>query len=71
MTTTIYNNSSFSDSPYGLKLQQTFSSAGTFSVTGIPTNILRVYAVVIGGGGAGATATTGGAGGNGILYLYY
>jgi len=79
MSATIYSNSSFSDTPYGLKLQQTISATGTSSVT-IPTGINRVYAIVIGGGGAGSTQTTGGggggsgggvAGGAGILYLFY
>jgi len=81
MSATIYSNSSFSDTPYGLKLQQTISATGTSSVT-IPTGINRVYAIVIGGGGAGSTQTTGGGGGGGgantggiggagILYLFY
>lgn len=51
MSTTIYNNSSFTDTPYGLELQQTITSSG--SVT-IPSNIKRVFAVCIGGGGSGA-----------------
>jgi hypothetical protein len=62
MSASIYSNSSFTDSPYGLKLQQTFTTSG--SVT-IPTGINRVYAIVIGGGGAGSTQTTGGGGGGG------
>ena len=64
MSASIYSNSSFTDSPYGLKLQQTITATGTTSVT-IPTGIRRVYAIVIGGGGAGSTQTTGGGGGGG------
>ena len=52
MSATIYSNSSFTDTPYGLKLQQTITATGTTSVT-IPTGINRVYAIVIGGGGGG------------------
>ena len=62
----IYNNSSFTDSPYGLKLQQTITATGTSSVT-IPSNIKRVYAIVIGGGGSGGSSrviqNSGGGGG--------
>jgi branched-subunit amino acid ABC-type transport system permease component len=54
MSATIYSNSSFTDTPYGLKLQQTISATGTSSVTGIPAGVNRVYAIVIGGGGGGA-----------------
>ena len=57
MTVSIYNNSSFTDTPYGLQLRQTFATAGTFSVTGIPAGTNRIYAVVIGGGGAGSAGT--------------
>ena len=64
MSVSIYNNPTFTDSPYGFKLQQSFSTAGTFSVT-IPTGIQRVYAIVIGGGGAGASVASGGVGGGG------
>ena len=81
MSATIYSNSSFTDSPYGLKLQRTITATGTTSITDIPAGIQRVYAIVIGGGGAGSTQTTGGggggggvtggAGGAGILYLFY
>jgi len=53
MATNFYNNPSFSESPYGLKLQQTITSSG--SVTGIPSSVKRVYAVCIGGGGGGGT----------------
>jgi hypothetical protein len=53
----IYNNSSFTDSPYGLKLQQTITATGTSSVN-IPAGINRVYAIVIGGGGAGSSSAT-------------
>jgi len=65
MTTTIYSNPFFSDTPYGLKLQQTITTVGTSSVT-IPSNIKRVYAVCIGGGGSGgSTIACGGGGGAG------
>ena len=63
MSATINTNSSFSDVPLGLKLQQTITSTG--SVT-IPDNINRVYAVCIGGGGSGgSSAKVGGGGGAG------
>ena len=52
MSVSIYSNPSFSDTPYGLTLQQTITSSG--SVT-IPSNVKRVYAVCIGGGGGGGT----------------
>ena len=61
MGVNIYQNPLFSDTPFGLKLQQTITSSG--SVT-IPSNIKRVYAVVIGGGGGGG-AGTGASGGGG------
>jgi hypothetical protein len=64
MSVSIYSNSSFTDTPYGLKLQQTFSATGTSSVT-IPAGIQRIYAVCIGGGGAGASNSTGAASGGG------
>ena len=57
MTTTFYSNPSFSDAPYGLKLQQTITSSG--SVT-IPSNIKRVYAICIGGGGSGGSSVQAG-----------
>ena len=64
MSATINTNSSFSDVPLGLKLQQTITSSG--SVT-IPAAIKRVYAVCSAGGGGGGSSTTysggGGAGG--------
>ena len=56
MSASIYSNSSFTDSPYGLTLRQTITATGTTTVTGIPDEIHRVYAVVIGGGGAGRPA---------------
>ena len=62
MSVSIYSNSSFSDSPYGLKLQQTLTTSG--SVT-IPDNIRRVYAICIGGGGSGGSNGAGGGGGAG------
>jgi len=81
MSATINTNSSFSDVPLGLKLQQTITSPG--SVT-IPSNIHRVYAVCIGGGGSGGSSAQAGGGGgggsgggatgnggNGILYIFY
>lgn len=52
MPTTIYDNADFSDTPFGLKLQQTITSSGAVSV---PSNVKRVYAVCIGGGGGGGT----------------
>ena len=65
MSANIYNNPSFSDTPFGLKLQQTITSSG--SVT-IPSNIKRVYAVCIGGGGSGgSSAQAGGGGGAGAF----
>ena len=66
MSATIYSNSQFTDSPYGLKLQRTITATGTTSITDIPAGIQRVYAIVIGGGGAGSsTASTGQGGGAG------
>jgi hypothetical protein len=62
MSATIYSNSSFTDTPYGLKLQQTFTTSG--SVT-IPTGINRVYAICIAGGGGGAAVVTGSNSGGG------
>lgn len=53
MTTTIYSNPTFSDTPLGLPLRQVITSSG--SVT-IPSHIKRVYAVCIGGGGGGGAA---------------
>ena len=79
MSASIYSNSQFTDSPYGLKLQRTITATGTTSITDIPAGIQSVYAIVIGGGGAGGCSTVGGggggapggAGGAGILYLFY
>jgi hypothetical protein len=65
MSASIYSNSQFTDSPYGLKLQRTITATGTTSITDIPAGINRVYAIVIGGGGAGASTATGGGGGGG------
>lgn len=73
MTSTIYSNPSFSDTPYGLKLRQTIYSSGPVT---IPSNIRRVYAVCIGGGGGGgsainySTATITNASGNGSTVTY-
>jgi hypothetical protein len=75
MSTNIYANSSFSDVPLGLKLQQTITTTGTTSVT-IPSNIKRVFAVCIGAGGSGgvthiaAQATITNAVGNGTTVTY-
>jgi len=60
MSANIYNNPSFSDTPFGLKLQQTITTSG--SVT-IPAGIERVYAVCIGGGGSGGSSAQAGGGG--------
>ena len=57
MSVNIYDNSSFADVPLGFKLRHTITSSGT--VTGIPGNIKRVYAVCIGGGGGGGSARLG------------
>ena len=59
MSANINTNSSFSDVPLGLKLQQT-KNAGDTSVT-IPSDIKRVYAVCIGGGGSGGSSEADGA----------
>jgi hypothetical protein len=72
MSVSIYNNSSFSDTPFGLKLQQTITGSGAMGVaTGssvIPAGIQRVYAVCIGGGGGGgSSAQAGGGGGAGAF----
>jgi hypothetical protein len=56
MATNFYNNPSFSDTPYGLKLQQTITSSGSVTV---PPNIKRVYAICVGGGGGGGTSWRG------------
>lgn len=59
MSTTFYNNNSYAETPYGLKLQQTITGSGAMGTAAgssvIPSNIKRVYAVCIGGGGAGGT----------------
>lgn len=52
MSTSIYDNPSFSNVPFKLKLRHTITSSG--SVTGIPSSVKRVYAVCIGGGASGA-----------------
>ena len=67
-----YNNLSLEDSPYGLKLQQTFTSSGAVT---IPAGVRRVYAIVVGGGGggfgtAGANGGGGGAGGYSAGWTY-
>ena len=64
MSASIYSNSQFTDSPYGLKLQRTITATGKTSITDIPAGINRVYAIVIGGGGGGA-GTTGSSGSGG------
>jgi hypothetical protein len=66
MSSNINQSPQYSDTPFGLKLQQTFSTPGTFPVV-LPPNILRIYAVVIGGGGGGGCllAGTGQGGGGG------
>ena len=57
MSANIYNNPSFSDTPFGLKLQQTITGSGAMGTAAgssvIPAGIQRVYAVCIGGGGSG------------------
>lgn len=75
MSANVYTNSSFSDIPLNLKLQQTITTTGTTSVT-IPSNIKRVFAVCIGGGGSGgvthraAQGTITNAVGNGTTVTY-
>jgi hypothetical protein len=74
MSSDINQSPQYSDTPLGLKLQQTFSTPGTFPVT-IPSHIKRVYAIVIGGGGSGASqvqgaATVTAATGNGTTVTY-
>ena len=55
MSASIYNNPLFTDSPYGLKLQQTITGSGAMGTAAgssvIPSSINRVYAICIGGGG--------------------
>ena len=57
MSASIYSNSSFTDTPYGLKLQRTYTTSVS-NITDIPAGINRVYAIVIGGGGAGSEVCT-------------
>jgi len=75
MSSDINQSPQYSDTPLGLKLQQTFSTPGTFPVT-IPAGIRRVYAIVVGGGGGGGansgglSATITNAVGNGSSITY-
>ena len=48
------------DSPYGLKLQQTITSGSSIT---IPAGVEWVWAVVVGGGGGGGFGQGGGGGG--------